>query len=1002
MAMQIRRASILGVMVVAVSLSVFGGASAQQPAGQQGPGGQAPPRQAAPQPSTEPNAVPSTTAAPAAAATQTAPTNGNGTGDIKIVMNFQDAPLDAVLKYLSEKAGLTVIASGVSLDGRITVISIKPITVDEAVALVNSVLKDKDLAAVRVGKTIEITTVARAKQRNLPVVHVTKDSDVPEDKDDIMTFVIPVRYVDAQALSQNLMSLLPEYATLEANRDGNALIITDSASNVRRVMKIIQALDTHMATVAEIKVWRLTNALASTTAQLINSIFQQEAQAARGGNRGGGGGMTFGGRGGRGGGGGMGGAMDMIANAMGGGGNAPSAATRGNQAVVAAADDRTNSVVVRGPAEVLAIIDGMIEQLNTKTTEIADVRVKQLRYADALNTAQVINQLFGQSTGSSSSRGGMQGMGPGGFQMQGGRGGRGGMGGGQSTSASSSLMVTAAADSRTNSVVITGPAAILDVVLNVIDSLDQQIPNVADVKTFHLQYADAANTATLINDVFGANRSTRSSTSSRSTQNQQIQFGGRGGGMGGQGGATQGTSSSAGVSDVTVVASADTRTNSVVVSGAPETLKIIADVIKELDQNPEQERRIFVYPLKNATASNLMTIMNNLFTQMRTLNQQGTRTTQSNQGGAGGGRGGAAAGGGGTTAAASSTSESAGNNDLSDETYFQADTTTNSLLILTSTKNYLLVKPIIDDLDKSVGQVLIKVLFAEITHTDTVDLGVDFAGLNLRGVNSGFSTPAVGTTPANNVLNGTQGSTTFGSPSLGLTLNTVESDWDVTLRTLQTQTRVNVLSRPYVLAKNNQAATISVAAEVPIPSGTSSNANGATTTISYRTDIGIVLTVTPQVNPDGVVNMTVNPKITNRTGRVQVSESLSAETFSTRSATTIVTVKDGQTVVIGGLIEDKINDTINKIPLLGDIPIIGALFGRTVHEKDKTELLIFMSPRVAQEPAKLTDISVTEREGTNMAVDPTVSDLFRAHMANMENGAEPNQPKITVQKESKQ
>ena len=91
--------------------------------------------------------------------------------------------------------------------------------------------------------TPEVTAVAR--QKNIPLVHVTKDSDMPENSDQVMTFVIPLRNVDAQTVAQNMMSMVPEYATLEANRDGNALIITDSASNVRRVMKMTQALDTH-------------------------------------------------------------------------------------------------------------------------------------------------------------------------------------------------------------------------------------------------------------------------------------------------------------------------------------------------------------------------------------------------------------------------------------------------------------------------------------------------------------------------------------------------------------------------------------------------------------------------------------------------------------------------------------------------------------------------------------------------------------------------------------
>ncbi len=98
----------------------------------------------------------------------------------------------------------------------------------------------------------------------------------------------------------------------------------------------------------------------------------------------------------------------------------------------------------------------------------------------------------------------------------------------------------------------------------------------------------------------------------------------------GQGQTTQGGSSSS-TSDVSVVASADSRTNSVVVSGPPETLEIIAQVIKELDENPEQERRIFVYALENANATNLMTILNNLFTEMAALESAGHQLASGGQ-----------------------------------------------------------------------------------------------------------------------------------------------------------------------------------------------------------------------------------------------------------------------------------------------------------------------------------------------------------------------------------
>jgi general secretion pathway protein D len=458
-----------------------------------------------------------------------------------------------------------------------------------------------------------------------------------------------------------------------------------------------------------------------------------------------------------------------------------------------------------------------------------------------------------------------------------------------------------------------------------------------------------------------------------------ITFRGGPGGFGGPAGfqSAQNTSTS----DITVVASADTRTNSVVVSGPAETLVVITQIIKELDANPAAERRIFVYALKNANATNLMTILNNLFQEMQALNQQvtGSRTSmtggQRNAGAAGAG-GGMAAGGGG---ASSSSNASSSGDSLSEETYFEADPNTNSLLCMTSSKNYDKIKPIIEELDKPVGQVLIKVLFAEVTHSNSLDLGTEFSMLNLRS--SGGST---GTTQI------------FGKPdtllteagvarATGLSIRTLEGDLDLTLRALQTTNKLNVLSRPYVLTRNNQTATITVAEEIPIPSGQTTVAGQTQTTVNYRDDIGIVLEVTPSINPDGLVNMTVSPKITkNLQSNVKISETLSAMSFSTRSANTRVAVLDGQTIVIGGLIEDSVTDDVQKVPLLGDIPLLGNLFKRTEKKKEKKELLIFLTPFVAKEPAALTPISETEQGRSTLNADREAGEAFKRHMDAMQ------------------
>ncbi len=903
-------------------------------------------------------------------------------GDTKVKLNFQDTPLQTVLEYLSETAGLTIVSDEPLSDTRMTVISRQPIALDQALALINSILKEKSLTTVLTGKTLKVVTLANAKKENLPVL-TGRDPSVIVANDSVVTYVIPVGHVTATALKQNLEVLRPDYASIEANEDGNVLIITDTTANIKRLMQIVVALDQHMASVAEIRVFRLVNADATSTATLINNLFQQQAQGGTNRNR-----QNV--RGGN--------PFEMMMQMRGGdrgarGGDTQSQSGQAggsmNVQVVAAADAQTNSVVVRGSSEALDLVNDIIESLDNKTTKVADVRVFQLRYADATNTADVINQLFNQSQSSTSRTGrtGRTGAGMDGGPMMF----RGPFGGGmpgadQQAEGSTTVQVTAAADSRTNTVVVTGPEAILNVVAGVIEKLDSQIPNVADVKVFHLEYADATDTSELINDVFGGQTTSSSRSSSRNQQNQQVMFGMRGGGpMGMMGGTTQSSSS---ISDVSVIASADSRTNSVVVSGPPETLLIIAQVIKELDENPEQERRIFIYALENANATNLMTILNNLFSEMAALQQQGTsRAGQQFQG--------ATQRGGTTGAQGGTSSSSSSNDDLSEETYFEADPNTNSLLCMTSTKNYEKIRPIIEELDKPVGQVLIKILFAEVTHSNTLDLGTEFSMLNLRS--GGGSTQSIGIFGKPTTLT-TEGG--LSSPT-GLSIRTIEGDLDFTLRALQETGKLNVLSRPYVLTRNNQMATITVAEEVPIPTSSTSTTGGTgvgtQTSFSYRDDIGIVLEVTPSINHKGLVNMTVSPKITTRTGEtVQISESLNPVVFATRSASTRVAVLDGQTIVIGGLIEDQVSETTKKVPLLGDIPLAGALFRRQIKEKSKTELLIFLTPHVAAVPDMLTTISDLERSRSSLSSDKTAAEIFEKHMNGMqgppkESAAEPKE-----------
>ena len=357
-------------------------------------------------------------------------------GELKLKLNFQDAPVQTILEYLSETVGLTIMSDEPISTSRITVISRQPITLGHAIALINSMLKDKGLTAILQGKTLRVIPLSKAPVDSGTPVRIVRDPNLVEPSDSVATYIIPISHITAAGLVQNLQGLLTESAQLTPNAEGNALIITDTAANVRRLMQIVAALDTHMATVTEIRVWRLYNADATSTAALINTIFQQQAQGGRGGfgSRGGfggsggvnpfqmmmqmrggmggpGGGMGGGPRGqmggprgqldessgplgGRLGGGGLGGGIGRgmgdgigvtMAGAMGGlrggrggqqGGSGQQGAGNVNAQVVAAADTQTNSVVVRGPAEALDLVDKVIKAL--------DETVRQGRHGPSL------------------------------------------------------------------------------------------------------------------------------------------------------------------------------------------------------------------------------------------------------------------------------------------------------------------------------------------------------------------------------------------------------------------------------------------------------------------------------------------------------------------------------------------------------------------------------------------------------------------------------------------
>ncbi|MBM4046276.1 MAG: hypothetical protein FJ279_14290, partial [Planctomycetes bacterium] len=347
----------------------------------------------------------------------------------------------------------------------------------------------------------------------------------------------------------------------------------------------------------------------------------------------------------------------------------------------------------------------------------------------------------------------------------------------------------------------------------------------------------------------------------------------------------------------------DTRTNSLVVVASKENLALVEQLVKHLDADPTETQGTMVYHCKNANAVNLANVVNDLFSEegqrrrtSRTSSTQARRTGTSGQ-----------AGGMGSTFTAPSftpfgsrssslyrptTSRTSG---LAGTVYAVPEEDRNSVLIITSPKNFDEVRRILEDLDRRPPQVLIQALFAEVSQSK----GEEWEPSATIFDNSKFIEELdkhTGRTFQD--INTVQGRAHF-QMGQGFTFNVTNRKFEVMLRALNTVTKLNVLSRPQVLVSDNQEATFFVGENTPFVQNTRTTPEGGIlNTITYR-DIGLTLRVTPHINPEGLVNMEIYPSIATRSeSTVQIAENLNASVFPTRSSQTTVSVQNTNTVVI--------------------------------------------------------------------------------------------------------
>jgi general secretion pathway protein D len=303
------------------------------------------------------------------------------------------------------------------------------------------------------------------------------------------------------------------------------------------------------------------------------------------------------------------------------------------------------------------------------------------------------------------------------------------------------------------------------------------------------------------------------------------------------------------------------------------------------------------------------------------------------------------------------------------------DPETRQLIVIADEETQVQISQVITNLDRPKPQVLIKVVFLEVTYNDALDIGIEGGfnrdtGNNVTAAGANvFGMSGLGSVATNVQLNSMGLPVSgFGTtpPGSGL-YQVLGTDYQATLRAIATAGKTEVLSRPSILARSSQPATITVGQSVPLITNVRyDNFGNAINSVSYE-DVGIILRVTPFISNDGMVEMIVSPEISSLTDQtVAISTGVSVPVIAKRSADTVVMTPNGQTVIIGGLMQNSKTGADSKIPFLGDIPLLGNLFKRQAKSSSKTELMIFLTPHIVSTPQQLVALSARESKAAQL------------------------------------
>ncbi|WP_042009891.1 GspD family T2SS secretin variant ExeD [Aeromonas fluvialis] len=444
-----------------------------------------------------------------------------------------------------------------------------------------------------------------------------------------------------------------------------------------------------------------------------------------------------------------------------------------------------------------------------------------------------------------------------------------------------------------NVLLITGRAAVVNRLVEVVNRVDRAGDQEVDI--IKLKYASAGEMVRLVTNL-------------------------------NKDGNTQGSTASLLLSPKVV---ADERTNAVVVSGEPKARARIIQLVRQLDRDLQSQGNTRVFYLKYGKAKDMVDVLKGVSSSIETGKQGGAATT-----------GGSSIGG--------------------SKLAISADETTNALVITAQPDVMAELEQVIAKLDIRRAQVLVEAIIVEMQDGDGLNLGVQWANTSGGGTQFGNSGLPLGTLlgakDGEDGDNGNVGNLLSGFN--GMAAGFYHGNWAMLVTALSTNTKNDILSTPSIVTMDNKEASFNVGQEVPVQSGSQSSTSGDNifNTIERKT-VGTKLIVTPQINEGDAVLLNIEQEVSSVAKAQATGTADLGPTFDTRTVKNAVLVKSGETVVLGGLMDEQTKEEVSKVPLLGDIPVLGYLFRSTSNTTAKRNLMVFIRPTILRDANVYSGIS---------------------------------------------